>query len=141
MVAKKKRHPAHDELVARVVSQKETLHQYATVLLGVDHVDEIVVEHEVCDIFMRRQEIVSGKPLGWVDVTARSGVRILLIEVKSEREQWTAGDVIRQLKGYAKVLETRQYDRFESVLSFYCDRALTEAESTLFIHEGVHVLR
>lgn len=61
----------------------------------------------------------------------------LIIEVKSELEKWTAGDVVRQLKRYSKTFRSKGD---EHTLAFLCDRELSAGERAILIHEGVHIL-
>jgi len=85
-------------------------------------------------------------PLGplYADVVARmrhhqeGGKWALIVEVKSNFEQWSAGAVIRQLKGYREKL---RQDYSKVSLGFFCDRILTEEEVFLFNHEKVVLIQ
>jgi hypothetical protein len=88
------------------------------------------------------------------------GFRGIIVEVKSELEQWSAGDVIRQLKGYKKNFDQRSTGWFyddegtrigdtsecfrcklrESTLALFSGRALTESERLLLRHERVFIV-
>lgn len=137
---KKPKHPKHDELVARILSQPDVLHRYAVQLLGQHEQGRTTVEAEIFLKTFKHGVTRRGRRVGWVDVLYEAlrsdGVAALIVEVKSEHEAWSAGDVIRQLKRYADAL------RFEAhvVCAFHCDRVLTDAEAMLFAHEHVHVL-
>ncbi len=83
---------------------------------------------------------------GWLTIT-----RGIIVEVKSELEQWSAGDVIRQLKGYQKSLdECMSIDcnacRIEplkprrSSMAMFSGRELSVSERLLFQHEHVRVI-
>lgn len=68
----------------------------------------------------------------------------VVFEVKSAAEAWSAGDVLRQLKGYRRNL-LREEGRDLCcekcvVLSFYAERQITVDEAVLFQTEGVVVL-
>lgn len=65
----------------------------------------------------------------------------MIVEVKSELEKWTAGDVVRQLKRYGQSPNSISVCGVPPVLAFFCDRPLSESEQTIFTHEGVHILR
>lgn len=79
----------------------------------------------------------------------------ILVEVKSELERWSAGDVIRQQKRHRKsFLERWKPNRYSDsrllssdsgnwiwpVLAFFCPRELTQQEFALFAHENFVVL-
>lgn len=89
--------------------------------------------------------------------------RGLIVEVKSELERWSAGDVIRQLKGYRTAFDSwceaegyrgkgmRECDIKQmwpvshppephSVVAIFSGRRLTESEIKLFEYEDVVVL-
>lgn len=85
--------------------------------------------------------------VGW-DAVARG----IIVEVKSELEQWSAGDVIRQLKGYQKSLDTFTRTSFceachaeplrprPSSKAMFSGRELSASERLLFQHERVRVI-
>jgi hypothetical protein len=71
----------------------------------------------------------------------------ILVEVKSELETWSAGDVIRQLKGYRENFGAG-YGCFDlrckwmrSSMAIFSGRELSGAETTLFKHEHVLIIR
>lgn len=146
-MAAKKRHPRHDELVANIVGQRSVLESYVRQICD-EHcgINSVTIEWEVLEKHYERRRVVNRRE-GWADIavlaSAEQTTFCLLIEVKSELEKWTAGDVIRQLKRYAQALEASTYERVahQVKLGFFCDRVLTEAEAALFTHEDVHVLK
>lgn len=76
----------------------------------------------------------------------------IIVEVKSQREAWNAGDVIRQLKRYKKDLkicwpaatQPDDIDEIERIaghrMAIFAGRRCTDIERTLFAHEGVTIL-
>jgi hypothetical protein len=71
----------------------------------------------------------------------------VVIEVKSAAEAWSAGDVLRQLKGYKRNLLREENPKGEEnccekcvVLSLYAERQITDIEAVLFKLENVVIL-
>lgn len=138
----KKHHPRHDVLVAALVAQPEYLLSWVRFIFQAD-VQEVKTEIEY-RILVHRGGRETGRSTGWADILISCKTELeccgLLIEVKSQLEQWTAGDVIRQLKGYAETLRVHPFYP-KVACAFYCDRSLTEAEDQLFAHEGIFILK
>lgn len=140
----------HDELVAHLLSRKDEL---------------IDLAKKGRDVRSLRAHVEIEQPCGngWIDLcvtvreicSCRGAIdRALIIEVKTESEHWSAGDVIRQLKRYQKSFDynaglrshgegncsCHETDASCSEIAFYCDRQLTEQEKKLFEHEDVLVI-
>ena len=66
---------------------------------------------------------------------------LLILEVKSEREVWTAGDVLRQLKRYRgdTALFGDCWER-SHVLALFSGRPVAAVERKLLEHESVVIV-
>lgn len=63
----------------------------------------------------------------------------IIVEVKSEREAWNAGDVLRQLKRYQRDM-VAQSGAEPGRLALLAGRTTTDVERRLLEHEGVTIL-
>ncbi len=69
-----------------------------------------------------------------VSEETRTEMAELVVEVKSKKEQWSAGDVIRQLKSYARE-RPQHVDR--TVMMLVCDAIPNEAQHLLLENERI----
>lgn len=143
----------HDELVATCLAQMRGI---VTQLQGPDQrdPDEVIVEAPCksgfADLLMTwyspnlSEEVKDAMELGVLD-RPRYG---FIIEVKSEREVWSAGDVIRQLKRYQKEIPSHFWKINGSSMTnkpygmaLFSGRPVAEVERTLLNHERVKIIK
>jgi len=146
MATKKKeaepRSPRHDELVAFLLAKIKEQPQQA---LRVFFSTEDMPDPDSCKRFSVRTEHPCG--YGFADICIEAVYRYVdirvLIEVKTEHEAWSAGDVIRQLKAYSRDLRKPWDQKRQQVaipLGFYCARPISDVERQLFQNEDVVLL-
>jgi hypothetical protein len=160
-VAKKKtdgRDSNHDELVSVLLNRRlDVLRACGMANFGRDGRRLASIEWPIgkgfVDFAVRwERTVVVGRSSS--EDTKRQATAIF-VEVKSEREHWSAGDVIRQQKNHRKSfaaqwpatqwnqrsLWTDDFKRYTwPVLAFFCPRELTAQEAALFRHERFVVL-
>lgn len=96
------------------------------------------VHHDKVKTLLEKAHDPVKESLGYCQKRLNDGAEpdaFFFIEVKSEKESWTAGAVVRQLKNYRSHVGNR------ATLGFFCGRDLTESETAILSNEGVHILR
>ena len=100
---------------------------------------KVAICNKDCELYVRRYPYALRR-------------RGIIVEVKSELETWSAGDVIRQLKGYQENFDGEQrtcLNNFcnlltpekRSTMALFSGRSLSAAEVMLLKHEHVSIIK
>lgn len=156
---------SHDELVAYVLSHPEIIWNLIKDDMRSFAVKSLETESVILGF---RRGVIEG----FIDILATVverccsckvlGIRKkVVIEVKSNKENWTAGDVIRQLKKYSHLLDTppngtgcgdparcescksckSEAHSYGNMLVLVCAREINEHEEMLFKCASIYTLR